>query len=188
MTERDTEFLAITEEEIFSEARDRLKICIDAESDNRQLAKEDMLFREGSGPMGELLLKEGTGPVVDTPFFAGGAMARVHTKSDLPFASSRSSLSDLAIPPPRATAPAPEVTSTGAPEPTASPVADALPDWLRTEASGTPAAPAPTEPGTWTGALDHLMPSKLVIGLTRALLARGLVTEEEILAALGQKK
>jgi hypothetical protein len=40
----------------------------------------------------------------------------------------------------------------------------------------------------WTGALDHLMPSKLVVGLTRALLARGLVTEEEILAALGQKK
>lgn len=40
----------------------------------------------------------------------------------------------------------------------------------------------------WTGALDHLMPSKLVVGLTRALLARGLVTEDEILDALGQRR
>jgi hypothetical protein len=30
------------------------------------------------------------------------------------------------------------------------------------------------------------MPSKLVLGLTRVLLAKGLITEAEILAALGQ--
>lgn len=46
-TERDPEFDAITEEEIFLEARDRLKICLDAENDNRNEAKEDILFREG---------------------------------------------------------------------------------------------------------------------------------------------
>ena len=71
------------------------------------------------------------------------------------------------------------------PVPDVSSNAEALPDWLRTE---TPAAPRSGNPSPWTGALDHLMPSKLVVGLTRALLARGLVTEEEILAALGQKK
>lgn len=47
MSERDTEFLAITEDAIFIEARERLKIAQEAENDNRQLAKEDMLFREG---------------------------------------------------------------------------------------------------------------------------------------------
>lgn len=45
--ERDPEFDAISEKEIFLEARDRLKICLDAENDNRNEAKEDILFREG---------------------------------------------------------------------------------------------------------------------------------------------
>ena len=43
--ERD--FLAITEKEIFEEARDRLKIAVDAESDDRSRAKIDLLFRDG---------------------------------------------------------------------------------------------------------------------------------------------
>ncbi len=146
----------------------------------------DMLLKEGTGSLGELLLREGTGPVMDTPFFGGSPVPNVHTKSDLPFASSGSSLSSIAIPPPQPTAPAPELTGTAAPAPLASP-ADALPEWLRTEPSEAPVS-VPSEPGAWTGALDHLMPSKLVLGLTRALLARGLVTEAEILAALGQKK
>lgn len=46
-TERDPEFDAISEADIFAEARDRLKICLDAENDNRNEAKEDILFREG---------------------------------------------------------------------------------------------------------------------------------------------
>jgi hypothetical protein len=44
---RDPDFDAISEADIFEEARDRLKIAIDADSDNRKLAKEDLLFREG---------------------------------------------------------------------------------------------------------------------------------------------
>ena len=36
--------------------------------------------------------------------------------------------------------------------------------------------------------MHNLAPSRLVLGLTRALLARGIVTEADILAALGQKK
>lgn len=56
------------------------------------------------------------------------------------------------------------------------------------ERLGSPLIEASVEPvAGWSGSLDHLMPSKLVIGVTRALLARGLVTEAEILAALGQK-
>lgn len=43
----DPEFLAISEKDIFEEARDRLRIANDAESDNRTKAKYDLRFREG---------------------------------------------------------------------------------------------------------------------------------------------
>jgi hypothetical protein len=49
MKERDPDFDAITEKEIFEEARDRLQICIDAESSDRTKAKVAILFREGEG-------------------------------------------------------------------------------------------------------------------------------------------
>lgn len=45
--ERDVEFDAITEKDIFEEARDRLAIAIEADSDNRKNAKEDLSFCEG---------------------------------------------------------------------------------------------------------------------------------------------
>ena len=44
---RDPDFEAITEKEIFEEAKDRLQICVDAESDNRTKARNDLKFREG---------------------------------------------------------------------------------------------------------------------------------------------
>jgi Phage P22-like portal protein len=47
MSTRDPDLDAIKEEDIFDEARDRLRISIDADSSNRSLAKEDLLFREG---------------------------------------------------------------------------------------------------------------------------------------------
>ena len=47
-TEEDREFAAITEADIWAEARDRLEIAGNAESDNRKRAKEAMLFREGA--------------------------------------------------------------------------------------------------------------------------------------------
>ncbi len=46
-TEEDREFAAITEKEIWEEARDRLEIANEAETDNRKRAKQAMLFREG---------------------------------------------------------------------------------------------------------------------------------------------
>ena len=46
-TEEDREFAAITDAEIFAEARDRLAICIEAESDNRVRGKNAIAFREG---------------------------------------------------------------------------------------------------------------------------------------------
>lgn len=46
---RDPEFLAITEKEIYEEARDRLKISAEADSKNRPRAKYASLFREGEG-------------------------------------------------------------------------------------------------------------------------------------------
>jgi Phage P22-like portal protein len=47
MSERDPDFDAISEKDIFDEARDRLLIVMDAESHDRPLAKADALFREG---------------------------------------------------------------------------------------------------------------------------------------------
>ena len=46
-TEEDREFAAITEAEIWEEARDRLQIVIAAESDNRARARTAIAFREG---------------------------------------------------------------------------------------------------------------------------------------------
>lgn len=44
---RDAEFDAITQQDIFLEARDRLQISYDADTDNRNHAKAAMRFREG---------------------------------------------------------------------------------------------------------------------------------------------
>lgn len=121
--------------------------------------------REGTGPLLDMLAEGGTGPVVDTPFGRdiGVSVGALVPSQPLPF----SSQSSVEVVPPAA--------------PSSSP-SGVLPDWLG--GNGVPVAGS----NAWTGALDHLAPSKLVVGLTRALLARGLVTEEEILAALGQKK
>lgn len=124
--------------------------------------------REGTGPLLDMLAEGGTGPVVETPFGRPVSVGALVPSEPLPFTSQSS-----VIPAPN---PAPIESS---PSQTGS-----LPAWLKS------AAPAPvgSDSGAWSGALDHLAPSKLVVGLTRALLARGLVTEDEILAALGQKK
>jgi hypothetical protein len=62
-----------------------------------------------------------------------------------------------------------------------------LPDWLRDE---TASPPAPVGEGTdlWTGELEALAPSKLITGVARALIRKGLLTEQEVLAALERKK
>ncbi len=146
-----------------------------------------MGVREGTGPLLDLIMESGgTGPIIDTPFFRDAQVGDlVQPVSDLPF-STPSSLAALAIPPPPSTTLA-VVPAMTAPEPS-SPV-DQLPDWLKTDAAdAVPSTGHAQSPGAWTGALDHLAPSKLVVGLTRALLARGLISEDEILAALGQKK
>lgn len=46
-TEEDREFAAISEKEIWEEAKDRLEIAAEAYSDNRKRAKAAMLFRDG---------------------------------------------------------------------------------------------------------------------------------------------
>lgn len=135
-------------------------------------------LREGTGPI--LGLHEGTGPVIEAGFF-----------TELPMSD------EPAIIPPKAPpAPAAPVV---APAPSSGPEAVApapLPDWLAGDAAPVPPAPqghvaaaraAGASPG-WTGALDHLAPSKLAQGVARALLAKGLLTEQEILDALERKK
>lgn len=46
-TEEDREFAALTDKEIWEEARDRLQIATEAYSENRKRARAAMLFREG---------------------------------------------------------------------------------------------------------------------------------------------
>lgn len=46
-SEKEREFAALTDEDIWAEARDRLEIATQAYADNRKRAKEAMLFREG---------------------------------------------------------------------------------------------------------------------------------------------
>jgi hypothetical protein len=118
--------------------------------------------REGTGSILAMLADGGTGPVVDTPFKSDVSVGALVPSQPLPFATQTPAKLE-----------APPQSSPSMP--------NALPDWLGESSPSTIAS-------AWTGALDHLAPSKLVVGLTRALLAKGIVTEEEILAALGTKK
>lgn len=73
---------------------------------------------------------------------------------------------------------------------------ESLPSWLGpADVGSTSPAPMPVPvsraarpaPAAWTGALDDLPPSKLVTAAVKALITKGLVTEAEILEALGKK-
>lgn len=57
-----------------------------------------------------------------------------------------------------------------------------LPEWMAGEAQ-----PVDESEG-WTGALDALAPSKLMVAVTKALLRRGLLTEQEIIDVSELKK
>ncbi len=90
-------------------------------------------------------------------------------------------------PPPAPTVPPPVETVLEAsvePEPPVGEIAPAaeLPDWLRGSTTQEVA-----EVG-WTGALDHLAPSKLILAVTRALIRRGVISERDILDAVDKKK
>lgn len=101
-------------------------------------------------------------------------------------------------PPSRPSAPKP-IASPPAPAPTPRPPPPApqakpdleLPDWLSTGSSSPPSASAATiadEDSGWTGALDHLAPSKLAVAVAKALVRRRVLTEQDILDELEKKK
>lgn len=78
------------------------------------------------------------------------------------------------------------------PAPEAAPVPppqESLPSWLGSAASAVADAPQGLvlQPGEWTGKLDDTPPSRLIVGAVKALVNKGLVTEAEILEALGKK-
>ncbi|MDP3237287.1 MAG: hypothetical protein Q8N26_31155 [Myxococcales bacterium] len=78
--------------------------------------------------------------------------------------------------------PAPEAAPVPAPQ-------ESLPSWLGSAASAVAQAPQGfvLHPGEWTGKLDDTPPSRLIVGAVKALVQKGLVTEAEILEALGKK-
>jgi hypothetical protein len=90
-------------------------------------------------------------------------------------ASSPSSLAPLVIEPEAA------VIASVPPAPVPSSAAEGeLPEWLK-------GAPDTGDALGWTGALDHLAPSKLIFAVTRALIRRGVLSEEDILDAADKK-
>lgn len=128
------------------------------------------------------LVPEGTGPVIEGVHEVSGKVIDVGSAPDFPI---HELVPSGAVPPISESTPAPPAAV--APH---LPALTALPDWLGGGAPVQLSAPSGSVPPSagWTGALDHLAPSKLVQGVTRVLLAKGLLTEQEILAALGQKK
>lgn len=82
---------------------------------------------------------------------------------------------------------APALASGPGPAPPSAPPArtarSTIPEWL--QATDTKPEVAV---GAWTGALDALAPSKLILAVTKVLLSRGLLTEAEILEASEAKK
>jgi hypothetical protein len=76
------------------------------------------------------------------------------------------------------------LTPIPAPEPALprAPAGGGLPEWLR---GATP--PVDAEP-RWTGALEDLAPSKLVTAVAKALIRRGILTEQDVLDAVEPRK
>jgi hypothetical protein len=62
-----------------------------------------------------------------------------------------------------------------------------FPDWLRGDASDA-AAPGEGAADLWTGELETLAPSKLITGVARALIRKGILTELDVLEALEREK
>jgi hypothetical protein len=88
-----------------------------------------------------------------------------------------------------ATEPYPELEPAPAPvavEVAAAP-ASSMPSWLGAEAAAAAPPALVLTPGEWTGKLDDVPPSRLIVGAVKALVHKGLVTEAEILEALGKK-
>lgn len=99
------------------------------------------------------------------------------------------------FPPPPAPAVEPVAVEEAAPAPVpeeAPPVEtpSSLPSWLGPGGAPVEAQTAPAlvlQPGEWTGKLDDVPPSRLIVGAVKALVLKGLVTEAEILEALAKK-
>lgn len=142
------------------------------------------------------------GPLDDAPFFEAAPRTRpVAALDDRAFVddvplSSPSSLAKLVIGPDPAPLPImspPDLKATMATArssailrppaaSSSSPSRITLPEWMGAEAQ-----PGEESEG-WSGALDALAPSKLIVAVTKALLRRGLLSEEEIIDVSELKK
>jgi hypothetical protein len=161
--------------------------------------EEDLPFFESSSPSQAVALVVDDAFVPGVPTSSPSSLAQLMIEPEAPVAPIIAPMMELPriapvvapVPPPPAVRsslvppppPAPSVPSGVFVEATveAAPSAE-LPDWLK--GSNTQEV---TEVG-WTGALDHLAPSKLILAVTRALIRRGVVSERDILDAVDKKK
>lgn len=151
------------------------EVALEAASDAAELFATGAAIGEGDTPTAQLKV----GGEDDAFFDLAPRASPIPEVADdafvpgVPF-SSPSSLAQLVIEPSVPVIPA--VAPVDPP-----PVADAqgdLPAWLQ-QPEG--------EVAGWSGALDQLPPSKLIVAVTKALLRRGLITESDVLDAAAEK-
>jgi hypothetical protein len=129
-------------------------------------------------------------PLSDDAFAAPGEVARATPsleRFDAPESmSSPSGIRELKLPPARLDPVAMSQTPITLPEWLSAASGETDPGIRATAPSGPPAAGLETAE-EWSGALDGVAPSKLVVALVKSLLRRGLVSEGELLEALKPK-
>jgi hypothetical protein len=109
---------------------------------------------------------------------------------EVSFQSSSSSLEALVIAPnvpvlagrPAAASAPPVTKAASAPAP--APSGPDLPDWLQ---NAEPPVPVPPTPAEWSGQLDDVPPSRLIVAAVKALVTSGVVSERAILDVLAKK-
>lgn len=122
---------------------------------------------------------------------------------EVSFESSPSSLDSLVIAPhvpvlpDRAPSPPSKPSAPRAPGPAPAPSGPPLPDWLRAPEAAAPPEPQAYEPEPeaepaaptyeWSGKLDDVPPSRLIVAAVKALVTTGVVSEAAILELLAKK-
>lgn len=146
-------------------------------------------------PVSDALFSEA--PAADTPATSEELFSDAPAADAFPFEQPPPPQPPPAPLPPPELESAPPIPQTADLPPPGGAPRESMPSWLGQGAPpAEPAAPPPTAaageglvltPGEWTGKLDDLPPSRLIVGAVKVLVQKGLVTEAEILEVLAKK-